>query len=124
MVNVEKIRDDLYVKKGWDGYRVVYPNKIDLSKPLQKGNINWKNVVGQWHFWLKGILLLIALYFFVQMYLSDTKICREFVENIDQVCVQYQSTLTNISQLNNEERYKSYGNYNFSNLLSNKNGST
>lgn len=113
--------EKIYLKKGWDGYRVVYPNRLDLSKPIQKGNINWKNFIGQWHFWVKGILILIALYFFVQMYLSDTQTCREFVNNIDTICVQYQSTLTNISQVN-----QNYFNQtiNLFNLIPTKNGST
>lgn len=93
MANIEKIRENLYIKKGWDGYRVVYPNKIDLDKPFQKGNINWKNVIGRWPFWIKGLFFLILLYAFVQGYLHDTKQCRDFVNNIDTVCYQYQSVI-------------------------------
>lgn len=41
---VEKIRDDLFVKKTKFGYEVVYPIKIDATKSLfAKGNINKKN---------------------------------------------------------------------------------
>lgn len=116
MTKIEKIRDDLYVRKGWDGYRVVYPNRIDLSKPFQKGNIHWQNVIGQWHFWVKGILFLLVLYFFVQMYKSDVKQCREFVQNIDSVCIQYKTTLMNISQINTEQNeiWKNISNLNLS----------
>lgn len=93
----EKIRDDLYIQKGWDGYRVVYPNKKELSKPLffrnpetkKFDNINWKNLIGQWHFWLKCFIFLLALYFFVQMYLSDTSTCREFIADIETHCIEY-----------------------------------
>lgn len=93
MANIEKIRENLYIKKGWDGYRVVYPNKIDLEKPFGKGNINWKNLIGQWHFWLKSFIFLIALYFFVQMYLHDTKQCRDYAANFETICSNYASTL-------------------------------
>jgi hypothetical protein len=93
MANIEKIRENLYIKKGWDGYRVVYPTKIDLDKPFGKGNINWKNLIGQWHFWLKSFIFLLALYFFVQMYLHDTKQCRDYVNNFETICSQYSSTL-------------------------------
>lgn len=116
--------EKIYLRKGWDDYRVVYPNKIDLSKPLQRGNINWKNFIGQWHFWVKGILFLIALYFFVQMYLSDTQQYREFVNNIDQVCVQYASTLTNISQMSDDSLYSNINSTNLFLNITTKNGST
>ena len=110
---IEKIRDDLYVKKGWDGYRVVYPIKKDLDRPFSfKDNINWKNFLGQWHFWLKSLLFLIALYFFVQMYLADTEQCREFVDNFGYQCglyyeqnlklnQSYQRQLDNLKDLSN-----------------------
>lgn len=110
MGNIEKIRDDLYVKKGWDGYRVVYPLRKDITLPLVRGNINWTNVVGQWHFWLKGLVFLIILYVFMQFYLSDTRECRDFITNMDTVCSQYQCNLNynptfptlnlNLSELN------------------------
>ena len=93
MANIEKIRENLYIKKGWDGYRVVYPTKIDLDKPFGKGNIHWRNLIGQWHFWLKGLFFLVMLYIFVQGYLHDTKQCRDFVNNIDTVCSKYQSVM-------------------------------
>lgn len=123
-MKIEKIRDDLYIKKGWDGYRVAYPNKIDLSKPFQKGNINWKNVVGHWSYWVKCILFLIALYFFVQMYLADTKQCRDYVQNIDAICVQYTSTLTNISQMSDGSAYSDINVSQIFNDLKIKNGDT
>jgi hypothetical protein len=103
---IEKIRDDLYIKKGWDGYRVVYPNKIDLNKPLlsrnpetnKLDNIHWKNFIGLWHFWLKSAFVLIALYFFVQAYLSDTATCRKFIENLQTNCIEYMSTFASPQQ--------------------------
>lgn len=37
--NVEKIRDDLYVRKGKLGYMVVYPPKNE------DGTVNWRNII-------------------------------------------------------------------------------
>ena len=41
--NVEKIRDDLYVKKGRFGYQIIYPPKKDPDLPFTKDNIHWRN---------------------------------------------------------------------------------
>jgi len=81
---IEKIRGDLYIKKGWDGYRVVYPIKKELDKPFSRKNAHWKNILigGHWSRPLKLLLFLIALYLFTQMYLADTKLCRDFVQQI------------------------------------------
>lgn len=88
MTNIERIREDLYIKKGWDGYRVVYPIRKDITKPLTKDNFHWKNFIGQWHFWLKAAFFLAMVYFIVQQYLADTQQCRDFMSNIDTVCAQ------------------------------------
>lgn len=89
---IEKIKltsgEEIFIKKGWDGYRVCYPNKKDLTKPFSKENAHWKNIIygGHWSYIFKLIIFLILLYFFVQMYLQDTEICREFVENWETIC--------------------------------------
>lgn len=104
MAGIEKIRDDLYIKKGWDGYRVVYPNRKDLNKPFNfKDNCNWKNILfgGHWSWSLKLLLFLIALYFFVQMYLHDTALCREYVKEYEQKFNDTFSLNPNLSQLSN-----------------------
>lgn len=115
MSNIEKIREDLYVKKGWDGYRVVHPIKKDLNLPMTRDNINWKNFLfgGHWSYALKAVLFLIALYFFVQMYLHDTKVCREFVENIGLVCTQYNEAI-----LDSEPNYTTFPQIGFNISLS------
>jgi len=101
MSKVEKIRDDLYIKKGWDGYRVVFPIKKDPSGPWKKDNIHWSNLLygGHWSRPIKALLFILALYLFVQAYLSDTKTCRDFVANIGTVCSQYNQNI--ILQQNN-----------------------
>lgn len=93
MGKTEKIRDDLYIKKGWDGYRVVYPTKNDLTKPFSFNNINWKNFLtgGHWSYSLKLLIFIMALYFFVQMYNYDTAICREYASNFEEMFKNFSS---------------------------------
>jgi len=110
---IEKIRDNLYIRKGWDGYRVVHPTKKDLTKPFSLNNINWKNflVGGHWSYPLKLLFVLIVLYLFVQMYLADTKTCREFVENFETEYLKYFDTPTSIKNYS-----RSYPSLNFTDL--------
>jgi len=59
---IEKIRDDLYVKKGLTGYRVVYPIKKDLNNSLNRNNINWYNLLTGGSIWkLIKVVLFVAL---------------------------------------------------------------
>jgi len=103
MSEIIKIRDELYIKKGWDGYRVVYPIKKDTSKPYtidkKWDNVHWRNLLygGHWSRPIKVLLFLLALYLFVQAYKSDTATCREFVENIGEVCAKYDFNLDKIN---------------------------
>lgn len=99
MAKIEKIRDGLYIKKGWDGYRVVYPFRNDLDRPFSfRDNCNWVNVLigGHWSFMVKLLIFLIAFYFFTQMYLHDTAVCRNYAENFKEECTKYFSSI-NIS---------------------------
>lgn len=102
---IEKINvynDEIYIKKGWDGCRVVYPWKTDLERPFSfKDNINWKNFLigGHWSRPFKMFLFLIVFYLFVQMYLSDTATCRDFVENFETRCSEYFETLIQIENI-------------------------
>lgn len=93
MDKIEKIKDDLYIKKGWDGYRVVYPIKKDINLPWSLENTNWTNFFGQWHFWLKSIVILAIIYFVLQSYIHDTQECRDFIQNISLVCTQYMNSI-------------------------------
>lgn len=104
---IEKIREDLYIKKGWDGYRVVHPNKKDLNKPFTWENTNWKNVLigGHWSYPLKLLFVLVVIYFFAQMYQTDTEVCREFVKNFETRCIEYYNTLSLINNLTNSQTY-------------------
>lgn len=96
---IEKINinnEEICLKKGWDGHRVVYPWKKDLSKPYSWANMNWKNFLigGHWSRPLKMFLFLVVLYLFAQMYLSDTATCREYVSNFSSYCPCYSQNVT------------------------------
>lgn len=93
-MQIEKIKEDLCIKKGWDGNRIVYPYKKDLDRPFSfKDNCNWKNLLigGHWSRPFKMFLFLVFLYLFVQMYLSDTETCRDYAENFESYCADYYS---------------------------------
>jgi hypothetical protein len=90
---IEKIREDLYVRKFWDGYKVVYPNRKDLEKPFSLSNANWRNILmgGRWTYILKLIIILLIIYAFVYMQLANEKQCRTFASNFTNICIQYYS---------------------------------
>lgn len=63
------------VRRGWDGWRVIYPSK------KEDGSICWKNVIGSWQRWIKSIIFLLLLLAAFSIYNHDTSICREYVAN-------------------------------------------
>lgn len=88
---MEKLKEDLFVKKGRFGWYVVYPIKKDPDKPYTKDNINWKNLfVGSWSSFLQMLFLFLAVGFLLFAYVHDTKECYELLENpcetYDKVC--------------------------------------
>ena len=104
----EKIRDGLYVKKSFDGYRVVYPMKKDIDatpEPFSSGwfkNINWFNLLtgGNWWKLIKIALIVSLLLFSVWAYRRDTQVCQELgtticnnLVNITMMCSHYGSFL-------------------------------
>lgn len=74
---IEKIREGLYIKKSFDGYRVVYPYKND------DGTINWFSILTGGNWWkLVKLLFLLAIILGVSFsYAHDTKNCREMISN-------------------------------------------
>ena len=86
----EKIRDGLYVKKNFDGYRVVYPIKKDIDatpKPFSSAwckNINWFNLVtgGNWWKVIKVSFLIFIILFSVWAYKRDTEFCQNLEQDI------------------------------------------
>jgi len=77
MKNIEKIRDGLYVKESFDGYRVVYPYKND------DGSTNWFNIFTGGNYWklAKLAFILFVILGVSWSYRVDTKNCREFINN-------------------------------------------
>lgn len=91
MSDIEKIRDGLYVKKSFDGYRVVYPTKND------DGTINWFNVLtgGTWWKLVKLLFVFLIIAAMIWSYARDTSTCRELIShpcnllpNITAFCTQ------------------------------------
>ena len=86
----EKIREGLYVKKSFDGYRVVYPVKKDIDatpEPLTPAwfkNINWFNLVtgGNWWKVIKVAFLVFVILFSVWAYRRDTEFCQNLEQDI------------------------------------------
>jgi hypothetical protein len=78
MKDVEKIREGLYIKKSFDGYRVIHPIK------REDGTINWFNLFtgGSYWNWVKLAIILIIIYFMTWSYLRDIRVCRELTETI------------------------------------------
>ena len=73
----EKIREGLYLKKSFDGYRVVHPIRNT------DGSLNWFNILtgGNWWKVAKLILILLLVLGMSWSYLRDTKQCRDLIEN-------------------------------------------
>ena len=73
----EKIREGLYVKKGFDGYRVVFPIKNE------DGSLNWFNILtgGNWMKVAKLILIVLLVLGMSWSYMRDTRACRDLMED-------------------------------------------
>lgn len=74
---IEKIRENLYVKKTGNTYRIIYPLKNE------DGSINWKNLIlgGSWGNFISVVFFVSLLIFALWAYAYDTKACRELLEN-------------------------------------------
>lgn len=89
---IEKIKEGLFVKKEWYGYRVVYPIKKDLTKPATKENINWKHVfIGDWGNFINISIFVVLLLFLAWAYNHDTQECRDLIENPEAYCSNFNS---------------------------------
>ena len=76
-MKTEKIREGLYIKKSFDGYRVVYPIKNE------DGTLNWFNLLTGGSYWnlVKTMLVLLLILGITYSYYRDTKMCRDLIEN-------------------------------------------
>ena len=75
---IEKIRDGLYVKKSFDGYRVVHPWENE------NGTINWFNVFTGGSYWnlIKLLVILAIIFGMVYSYVHDIGNCINLQNNI------------------------------------------
>lgn len=82
MGKIEKIRDDLYIKKSFDGYSVVHPIKKDLEKPLTFKNLHWFNFLTGGNYWklVKLIVILLMIFGLTWSYVRDIRVCRDIAE--------------------------------------------
>ena len=86
MSKIEKIKDDLYVRKSFGEWIIVRPIKKDLEKPYAKDNINWKNLlVGSWGSFIKMLILFGIIAFLIWSYREDMKTC---TDALNSPCVQ------------------------------------
>jgi hypothetical protein len=88
--------ENVYLRKSFDGWRVVYPIKNE------DGSMNWFNVFTSGNYWkmIKPFLLLLLLLGFMYVYAHDTSVCRNTVSNIKQICLDYNSINNLINQTN------------------------
>jgi hypothetical protein len=85
--------ETIYIKKSWDGTRLVYPIKKDISKGYSSDNINWKNFLlgGSWSYAIKVAIVMTIIILSLLAYKHDTQVCRDFIRDIDKNCVDYMS---------------------------------
>jgi len=71
-------KETVFLKKSFDGYRVVYPLK------KEDGTWDWFVLLtgGTWWVLLKTFLVIALLLFVTWSYIQDTTQCRDLVENI------------------------------------------
>jgi len=83
---IEKIKDDLYVKKSFGEWIIVRPIKKDLNNPSLKNNINWKNLlIGSWGDLIKTLIFFGLIVFLIWSYKQDMQSCTEVLSS---PCVQ------------------------------------
>jgi len=82
-----KLKEGLYLRKQKGKYRLIYPPKKDLSKPFNLKNIHWKNFIG-FHQWMTTLIIFLVILSSVA-YMNDTAECREFVNNMSSVCMEW-----------------------------------
>lgn len=82
---IEKIRDGLYVKESFDGYRVVYPMKND------DGTFNWRNILLGGNYWkfMKTLFIIFVLLGISWSYVHDINAYKSIAEDPCGYCYQY-----------------------------------
>jgi len=72
----------VYMKKSFDGWRIVYPIKNS------DGSWNYKNLIlgGSWWNFIKVFAIFLLLILAIVIYHYDTKKCSETLTHIDKIC--------------------------------------
>ena len=88
-MEIEEVKPNLFIQKTKFGYKVVYPIKKDLTKPLSFDNINWKNLlIGSWKTFGIFLLILFFLFLLYKAYYKEVVIpCKEIMENPCEYCM-------------------------------------
>lgn len=74
MVAYEEVKPNVFLKKTWYGYRVVYP-------PVINGKINWRNLlIGDPEIFILTLLFLILLILLIISYRADLNKCIELLK--------------------------------------------
>lgn len=88
--------EEVYLKKGIDGWRIVHPIKNE------DGSWNWNNLIlggSIWNF-LKILFVILVLVLIMFAYHYDTQKCTETLKNIDEVCLAIQQNAVNPNKIN------------------------
>jgi hypothetical protein len=83
-----KLDKNTYLQKIKAGYRLIYPPKKDITKPLTTDNINWFNMLtgGSIPRLITLLCILFLILFISWGYSIDTRTCRELMANPYKIC--------------------------------------
>jgi len=93
---VEVDNEEVYLKKSFDGWRVIHPFKND------DGSINWFNISTGGSYWNLIKVLIIVLFIMVLSwsYFRDIKVCTDFSERIQEDPVGFCLNITSKTTTN------------------------
>lgn len=99
MKEIKKIvieKEEVYMRKGFDGWRVIYPIKNE------DGSYNTKNLILGGNIWnfIKILIIFIILIMAIVIYHYDTKTCSNTLKNLDKVCLRFYNLSNSINGMN------------------------
>lgn len=88
--------ETIFMKKSFDGWRVIYPIKN------KDGSFNWKHLIFGGNIWsfIKILAVFILLIFATIIYHYDTETCSNTLRNIDKICKELIKNNTQTNPLN------------------------
>lgn len=96
--NIKKVEIDgekVYLRKSFDGYRVVFPWTNEEGKKI------WNNILfsGSVFKYVKYIVLGIALVYILFKTIDvNTEMCQQTLSNLTNICRDYTTTITSSNQ--------------------------